>query len=188
VRADRRRPPTSSICSPIQTDQTAQWAKKTDRQTDRGSSSSSSYRQESRRSQTTSCRWDGNIKVSLSSFTLSLSLFLPLSSSYSFLYLPILNSGYRWDGCPKERLFLRQKKSKTFFHARISRSGKGRVSDFSATWVRVEGVGSPEWQKRSRTRPRPQVEFEKWKKVLFFCEDGILFFAKLAFSAVICGI
>jgi hypothetical protein len=31
------------------------------------------------------------------------------------------------------------------------------------------------------------VEFEKWKKVLFFGEDGI-FFAKLAFSAVICGI
>jgi hypothetical protein len=28
---------------------------------------------------------------------------------------------------------------------------------------------------------------EKWKKVLFFGEDGI-FFAKLAFSAVICGI
>jgi hypothetical protein len=48
------------------------------------------------------------------------------------------------------------KKSTTFFHARISRSGKGRVSDFSATRVRVEGVGSP------------QVEFEKWKKVLFF--------------------
>jgi hypothetical protein len=45
----------------------------------------------------------------------------------------------------------------------------------------VEGVGSPEWQKRSRTRPRPQVEIEKWKKVLFFGEDGI-FFAKLAFS------
>jgi hypothetical protein len=31
------------------------------------------------------------------------------------------------------------------------------------------------------------VEFEKWKKELFFGEDGI-FFAKLAFSAVICGI
>jgi hypothetical protein len=36
-----------------------------------------------------------------------------------------------------ERLFLLQKKSATFFHARISRSGKGRVSDFSATRVRV---------------------------------------------------
>jgi hypothetical protein len=35
------------------------------------------------------------------------------------------------------------KKSTTFFHARISRSGKGRVSNFSATRVRVEGVGSP---------------------------------------------
>jgi hypothetical protein len=35
------------------------------------------------------------------------------------------------------------KKSATFFHARISRSGKGRVSDFSATRVRVEGVGLP---------------------------------------------
>jgi hypothetical protein len=33
----------------------------------------------------------------------------------------------------QKRLFLRQKKSTTFFHARISRSGKGRVSDFSAT-------------------------------------------------------
>jgi hypothetical protein len=81
----------------------------------------------------------------------------------------------------EERQFLRQKKSTTFFHARISRSGKGRVSDFSATRVRVESVGPP----------RPQVEFEKWKKVLlYFCtfgEDGI-FFAKLAFSAVICGI
>jgi hypothetical protein len=41
----------------------------------------------------------------------------------------------------EKRLFLRQKKSTTFFHARISRSGKGRVSDFSATRVRVEGVG-----------------------------------------------
>jgi hypothetical protein len=40
-----------------------------------------------------------------------------------------------------KRLFLRQKKSTTFFHAQISRSGKGRVSDFSATRVRVEGVG-----------------------------------------------
>jgi hypothetical protein len=78
-------------------------------------------------------------------------------------------------------------KKNTFFHARISRSGKGRVSDFSATRVRVEGVGSPEWQKRKRTRPRPQVEFEKLKKVFFFGEDGI-FLAKLAFSAVICGI
>jgi hypothetical protein len=29
----------------------------------------------------------------------------------------------------QQRLFLRQKKSTTFFHARISRSGKGRVSD-----------------------------------------------------------
>jgi hypothetical protein len=47
------------------------------------------------------------------------------------------------------------KKSTTFFHARISRSGKGRVSDFSATRVRVEGVGSPE--------------------VLFFGKDGIFF-------------
>jgi hypothetical protein len=94
-----------------------------------------------------------------------------------------LASGKR---CREKRLSS-TKKSKTFFHARISRSGKGRVSDFSATRVRVEGVGSPEWQKRSRTRPRPQVEFEKWKKVFFFGEDGI-FFAKLAFSAVICGI
>jgi hypothetical protein len=31
------------------------------------------------------------------------------------------------------------------------------------------------------------VEYEKWKKVHFFGEDGI-FFAKLAFSAVIYGI
>jgi hypothetical protein len=31
------------------------------------------------------------------------------------------------------------------------------------------------------------VEFEKLKKVLFFGEDGI-FFAKLAFSAVICDL
>jgi hypothetical protein len=56
----------------------------------------------------------------------------------------------------EERLFLRQKKSTIFFHARISRSGTGRVSDFSA-------------------------------KYFFFGEDGI-FFAKLAFLAVICGI
>jgi hypothetical protein len=41
----------------------------------------------------------------------------------------------------EKRLFFRQKKSTTFFHARISGSGKGRVSDFSATRVRVEGVG-----------------------------------------------
>jgi hypothetical protein len=40
-----------------------------------------------------------------------------------------------------------------------------------------------------RTMPRPQVEFKKWTnfKVLFCGDDGI-FFAKLAFSAVICGI
>jgi hypothetical protein len=43
----------------------------------------------------------------------------------------------------EERLFLRKKKSTTFFQARISRSGEGRVSDFSATRVRVEGVGPP---------------------------------------------
>jgi hypothetical protein len=52
------------------------------------------------------------------------------------------------------------KKITTFFHARISRSGKGGVSDFSATRVRVEGVGG--------------------KKNFFFGEDGIFFF-KLAF-------
>jgi hypothetical protein len=34
-----------------------------------------------------------------------------------------------------------KKISTTFFHARISRSGKGRVSDFSDTRLRVEGVG-----------------------------------------------
>jgi hypothetical protein len=77
-----------------------------------------------------------------------------------------------YEGKGDKRLFLQQQKSTTFFHARISRSGKGRVSNFSATRVRVEGVGSPEWQKRSRTRPHPQVEFEKWKKVLFFVKMG----------------
>jgi hypothetical protein len=43
----------------------------------------------------------------------------------------------------KKKDYFFDKKSTTFFHARISRSGKGRVSDFSATRVRVEGVGSP---------------------------------------------
>jgi hypothetical protein len=36
----------------------------------------------------------------------------------------------------------------------------------------VEGVGSP---RVACTRPRPQVEFEKWKKLLFF-------WVKLGFS------
>jgi hypothetical protein len=91
-----------------------------------------------------------------------------------------------------KRLFLRQKKSTTFFHARISRSGKWRVSDFSATRVRVEGVGSPahpEWQKIKITHEAPTASGirEVEKSTFFFGEDGI-FFAKLAFSAVICGI
>jgi hypothetical protein len=63
--------------------------------------------------------------------------------------------------------FFDKKKVLLLFHARISRSGKGRVTDFSATRVRVEGVGSPRVEKGSRKRPRPQGEFEKWKKVLF---------------------
>jgi hypothetical protein len=46
-------------------------------------------------------------------------------------------------GRREKRLFLRQKKSTIFFHARISSSGKEQVSDFSAMRVRVEGVGSP---------------------------------------------
>jgi hypothetical protein len=74
-----------------------------------------------------------------------------------------------------EKTISSTKKKKPFFHTRISRSGKGRVSDFSATRVRVEGVGSPEWDSRSG------------KKYFLFGEDGI-FFAKLAFSTVTCGI
>jgi hypothetical protein len=41
----------------------------------------------------------------------------------------------------KKDYFFDKKKVQFFFHARISRSGKGRVSDFSATRVRVEDVG-----------------------------------------------
>jgi hypothetical protein len=52
----------------------------------------------------------------------------------------------------------------------------------------VEGVGSPRVAEKVTHEARPFVEFEKWKKVLFFFgEDGI-FFGKLAFSVVIYGI
>jgi hypothetical protein len=88
---------------------------------------------------------------------------------------------------PEEILFLRQKKSTTFFHARISSSGKGRVSDFSATRVRVEGVGSPRVVEKVTHKAPTASGIREVEKVPFFGEYGI-FFAKLAFSAVICGI
>jgi hypothetical protein len=79
------------------------------------------------------------------------------------------------------------KKSTIFFHARISHSGKGRVSDFSATRGRVEGVGSPRVAEKVEHEAPTASKIRKMEKVLFFGEDGI-FFTKLAFSAVICGI
>jgi hypothetical protein len=48
----------------------------------------------------------------------------------------------------------------------------------------VHGKTGHRVNKKSRKRHRPQVEFENWEKVPFFSEDRI-FFAKLAFSAVI---
>jgi hypothetical protein len=69
-----------------------------------------------------------------------------------------------------------------------TKSSKGRVSDFSATRVRVEGVGSPRVaEKVTHEAPTASGVREVEKKYFFFGEDGI-FFAKLAFSAVICGI
>jgi hypothetical protein len=80
-----------------------------------------------------------------------------------------------------------KKKVQLFFDARISRSGKGRVSDFSATRVRVEGVGSPRVSEKVTQEAPTASGIREVEKSIFFGEDGI-FFAKLAFSAVICGI
>jgi hypothetical protein len=67
-----------------------------------------------------------------------------------------------------ERLFLRQKKSTIFFHARISRSGKWRVSDFFATRVRVEGVGSPRVAEKVTHKARTASEILRSGKNNFF--------------------
>jgi hypothetical protein len=75
----------------------------------------------------------------------------------------------------RERLFLQQQKSTTFFHARISRSGKGRVSDSPRVAEKV-------------THEAPTASgIREVEKSTFFGEVRI-FFAKLAFSAVIYGI
>jgi hypothetical protein len=84
------------------------------------------------------------------------------------------------------RLFLRQKKSTTFFHAGISRSGKVRVSDFSATRVRLEGVGSPRVAEKVTHEAPTASGIREVEKSTFFGEDEI-FFAKLAFLAVLVG-
>jgi hypothetical protein len=75
------------------------------------------------------------------------------------------------------------KRSTTFFHAQISRSGKERVSDFSNTRVMVEGVGLP----RVAEKVTHEAPTASGKKYFFFGKDGI-FFGKLAFSVVIYGI
>jgi hypothetical protein len=81
--------------------------------------------------------------------------------------------------------FFDKKKSKTVFHARISRSGKGRVSDFSATRVRVEGLASPQVaEKVMHEAPTASGIREVEKSTFFFVEDGI-FFAKLWYSSTL---
>jgi hypothetical protein len=65
-----------------------------------------------------------------------------------------------------------KKKSTIFFHIRISRSGKGRVSDFSATRVRVDGMGSPRVsEKVTHEAPTASGIQEMEKNTFFFCED-----------------
>jgi hypothetical protein len=63
-----------------------------------------------------------------------------------------------------------------------------KVVDFSATRVRLEGVGSPEWQKYGARGPDRKWNSRSGKTVLFLKSKDEIFFAKLAFSAVICGI
>jgi hypothetical protein len=60
------------------------------------------------------------------------------------------------------------KKKYDFFHARISRSGKGRVSDFSATRVRVEGVGSPRVAEKVTHEAPTSSGIREVEKILFF--------------------
>jgi hypothetical protein len=79
------------------------------------------------------------------------------------------------------------KKKVIFFPSRISHSGKGRVSDFSARRVRLEGVGSPQVAEKVAHEAPTASGIREVEKITFFGEDWI-FFVKLAFSAVICGI
>jgi hypothetical protein len=102
---------------------------------------------------------------------------------------PLARNGCQsWTFSEYQSLFLRQKKSTTFFHARISRSGKGQVGDFSATRVRVESVGSPRVaEKITHEAPTASGIREVEKSTFSFGKYGI-FFGKLAFLVVICGI
>jgi hypothetical protein len=73
---------------------------------------------------------------------------------------------------PKD-YFSDKKKSTTFFHARISRSVTGQVSDFSATRVRVEGVGSPRVaEKVTHEAPTASGIREVEKSTLFLVKMG----------------
>jgi hypothetical protein len=76
--------------------------------------------------------------------------------------------------------FFDKKKGQLFFTLEFHAAVRGEKVTFLP-----RGWGWRVWA--HALRPRPQVEFKKWKKVFFFGEDGI-FFAKLVFSAVICGI
>jgi hypothetical protein len=67
----------------------------------------------------------------------------------------------RW----KRKLFFAKS---TFFHAWISCSGKGRVSDFSATRVREEGVGSPRVAEKVMHEAPTVIGIREVEKSTFF--------------------